>query len=851
MDAPNSSDFGPGNIFALGNAWIDMGQTIQDEATVLYTAVEGIAWTGDARFAAREGIVAVYNNVLFPARTTCWAIGDSINDYGRAIETILAKQQAAANAAGLAEIIGTVLGFVLPLGLGLLAKLIAPLLEGLIAGITSIIKALGAAMQTVIKLAGFIAGVVGGAATQLGVDLLSQWIGDKAYDVPFEIDWKSEGISMGVGGLFGGLTVLPHLYPGGGKVPKGGTVVPEVPVPKPTVPKIPGTAGVGEGGVHQVPVPGEMPPPALRGPGTGGPTPIGGLGPNGPKPVEPILAPGGRPPETTPPRPGPGGGRETPVLNSGNGAPPITPGRSGTPGAPGADAPRTGGDMAGGHGTGHEPGLGIPDGKNAHTPGAGTDQPATPGLGGPGTAPGSGHSANPSPGRGIGENADTHSPAAQRTATPDPASRSVLDPSTSTPGHSAKAPVEPSTSPGGGNRTSESPSAQNYKSSFEQQPKEMGKGLTGDGTSPNVRSGQDPASLNQTNPTSTKSAAAVDGVKDASGSSTGAGKHGVIKKFTEIPQTARGTARPVNEAPSGTNSMNTSQKTASGSQTTTVGESANTSVSAKGSRDGSGAPSKGGEGKVGQGAPDGRPGASEASPEDGGKWTVHENDKALKAVSTKSFSGEGNKLGAGEGSAQVRPVEVSGPPTDNTIKSRAAAEVAAVRDRDAQSRANAADERRFTLEPSRARESGPGSTAQVSPRAGEVGTFADLGKAPAPKPEPFTGEGNKLGAGEGSAQVKPVEVSGPPTDNTIKSKAAAEVAAVRDRDAQSRANAADERRFTLEPSRARESGPGSTAQVSPRAGEVGTIADLGKTPTPKPEPFTGEGNALGKGEGSA
>ncbi|MFI9101786.1 nucleotidyl transferase AbiEii/AbiGii toxin family protein [Streptomyces fildesensis] len=91
-----------------------------------------------------------------------------------------------------------------------------------------------------------------------------------------------------------------------------------------------------------------------------------------------------------------------------------------------------------------------------------------------------------------------------------------------------------------------------------------------------------------------------------------------------------------------------------------------------------------------------------------------------------------------------------------------------------------------------------------------------------------------------------MEVSGPPTDNTIKSKAAAEVAAVRDRDAQSRANAADERRFTLDPTHAPGSGEGARsvlkAAKSPRAGEMMTIADL------KPdEPPTG--GPIGRGEG--
>ncbi|MFE7633107.1 hypothetical protein ACFU7Z_03725, partial [Kitasatospora sp. NPDC057518] len=458
--------FSISDIYALGNQWIELGNTVYAARYGTSMAMDKFQWTGDGMVAAHDAWNLVGNSVLDPAVTTCWKIGDAINDYGRALEKIMAAEQKAANAAGLASIIATILGFVLPFGLGLLARLIAPLLEGLITLITNILRTIGESLQTILNIGAFIGGAVAGGLLQLGTDLLAQLIADKIYDVPFEIDWAAEGMSMGFGAVFGGLGGLAGLRGpkevgiGGGPKGVGGKGV--------TPPKV-DPPGVKPPVTEHVPLPGRGSVPLPEGPGSiGGVTP-GGIGkvpppelfPGGGKPLG--AEPGSVPPGRSPVAPG---GVEPPKTGIPHEAPGTTP-----PGPPRTTTPGRGPEPVT-----REPGQLDPSGTHQPTPG-GQVKPGT-GVHEPG-AGGIGNVAPPKSTGGQIGGQETHGPLGGKDGSlPDATSRSVNEtggnggsrgtvngngtgnvtrpgPNEQTPGHSqSETPVD----------------NQTYKASFDRQP---------------------------------------------------------------------------------------------------------------------------------------------------------------------------------------------------------------------------------------------------------------------------------------------------------------------------------------------------------------------------------------------
>ncbi|MFI2611714.1 hypothetical protein ACH5A1_26975, partial [Kitasatospora sp. NPDC018616] len=451
--------FSISEIYALGNQWIELGNTVYAARYATSMNMDKYQWTGDGMVAAHDAWNLVGGSVLDPAVTTCWKIGDAINDYGRALERIQLAEQKAADAAGLASIIGTILGLVLPFGLGLLAKLIAPLLEGLITAITNILRTIGESLQTILNIGAFIGGAVAGGLLQLGTDLLSQLIADKIYDVPFEIDWTAEGINMGIGAAFGGLGGLAGL-----RGPKEGGIV--------------GPKGIGGKGANppkidpvsekpptteHVTLPGRTPVPIPDGPG-----PVGGVNPGGVGKVPPLEFPGtgnplGAKPGTggLPPgrSPAPGGAeppRTVPVHEGPGATTPPGPPRTSTPG-------RSPEPVA------HEPGQVNPPGARQSVP-EGQVKPGGVQQPGAGTV---GNAAPPKSTGGHLTSQDTPAPLGGRDgSTPDAAtSRSVNQ----TPGNGgSRAPGARIDAPehNPGQVPSEKPAGNQttYKSNFDQQP---------------------------------------------------------------------------------------------------------------------------------------------------------------------------------------------------------------------------------------------------------------------------------------------------------------------------------------------------------------------------------------------
>ncbi|MFE7594940.1 hypothetical protein ACFU6K_36605, partial [Kitasatospora sp. NPDC057512] len=460
--------FSISDIYALGNQWIELGTTVYAARYGTSMAMDKFQWTGDGMVAAHEAWNLVGNSVLDPAVTTCWKIGDAINDYGRALEKIMAAEQKAANAAGLASIIATILGFVLPFGLGFLAKLIAPLLEGLITLITNILRTIGESLQTILNIGAFIGGAVAGGLLQLGTDLLAQLIADKIYDVPFEIDWAAEGMSMGFGAAFGGLAGLAGLRGpkevgiGGGPKGVGGKGV--------TPPKV-DPPGVKPPATEHLPLPGRGSVPLPEGPGhIGGVTP-GGIGkvpppelfPGGGKPLG--AEPGSVPPGRSPVAPG---GVEPPKTGIPHEAPGTTP-----PGPPRTTTPGRGPEPVT-----REPGQLNPSGTHQPTPG-GQVKPGT-GVHEPG-AGGIGNVAPPKSTGGQIGGPETHGPLNGKDGSlPDLTSRSVNE----TGGNGGSRGNVVGNGNGAGNGARPGPTEQNpghtqsetpldnqtYKASFDRQP---------------------------------------------------------------------------------------------------------------------------------------------------------------------------------------------------------------------------------------------------------------------------------------------------------------------------------------------------------------------------------------------
>ncbi|WP_409055177.1 hypothetical protein [Streptomyces sp. SYP-A7185] len=277
-------------IYALGNAWIQLGDDLYERRAAVNGHVEGIGMTGaagnEARRAWNEGLAKTVD----AAAENAWTIGQTINRYAAELYAAAEEYAKQLNAAMWANILGILGGLVLiglgPL-LGRLLALIGSLLARLIPVLATIAGRLGSVGSTIVGVGG---GAVAGAASEVAFDMGVGALGAEIAGTDFKADWTVaiSAISGAAFGAHGGGMAGRHFGGGNPSVPKPnpGTTAPPSTAPPGVTPvgskPVPGGDGGGAvpppsrlpGGDHSLPAPGgsgntggASTPPALGGRG--------------------------------------------------------------------------------------------------------------------------------------------------------------------------------------------------------------------------------------------------------------------------------------------------------------------------------------------------------------------------------------------------------------------------------------------------------------------------------------------------------------------------------------------------------------------------------------------------------
>ena len=90
----NTGPFDANNVYALGNAWSQLGDTINSELSAMDSAIAGVSWSGDGgtQFEAAWQSVRAAVAAL---PEMCWNIGEEINYYGQQAQSIEAQARKA------------------------------------------------------------------------------------------------------------------------------------------------------------------------------------------------------------------------------------------------------------------------------------------------------------------------------------------------------------------------------------------------------------------------------------------------------------------------------------------------------------------------------------------------------------------------------------------------------------------------------------------------------------------------------------------------------------------------------------------------------------------------------------
>ncbi|MGY5029901.1 hypothetical protein ACWC9U_02735, partial [Streptomyces sp. 900116325] len=502
------AEYDDAHIRDLGNQWINTGQRLHEYLGTMHGGVLSMAegWTGKAGHAAQVvwNGVADHNiwHAIWEAGYVAQEVGKSIINYADELQKAIKE----INRAHLIEALTTIFGMVLGIasfGIGGLLGRLAAMVGEIVESIASSISRIAAAAGAIGRAAAFTADSIINAATTLGTDVLTQWMGSAAAGAPTKIDWAGEGVNIGLsvwmGWGMGGLDVFhaPNGLPGG-SVPHVSAPTTPTPTPGQTNISVPNSSNLPHTGLPSVgdlsPFPlnsvvqTDHAPPTNSGitnPVTGSPRPNAGIpGNTAPLPgtVRPTEGGPGRetPGMTRPTTPAPdthvpntsfgqaaGGGAQPPHLVRDSATP-----TSGTPNAFLDGPPRTPGDLSGRPSSTppapHETGTGGrggtvsgPDGRNnppstttSHEGGVRETVPpstVTSHAGGPEAAhvPGGGSGSGAGAGGGgRGTATPTHTPGLAPEPTNGPATpgRSTTTPTPAhTPGHTPEPTNGPAT----------------------------------------------------------------------------------------------------------------------------------------------------------------------------------------------------------------------------------------------------------------------------------------------------------------------------------------------------------------------------------------------------------------------
>ncbi|WP_153812281.1 hypothetical protein [Streptomyces sp. SUK 48] len=226
------------DIYALGNAWITLGDELHERRVAVNSDVSGMEWKGAAGDAARRAWTDATAKNLDDAIETAWTVGQTINRYADKLHEAAEEYAKKLNAMMWADILGALLGAVF--------FYLGPLLEGVLAMIGQLIARLIPVIATMAgrlgpigsAVVGSIGGAVIGSASGLAFDLGVGALGAAIAHTDYDIDWNAEALTLGIGGGFGAIAggfggyhgVPKPGSPGG--IPKGSPPVKTPPVPK-------------------------------------------------------------------------------------------------------------------------------------------------------------------------------------------------------------------------------------------------------------------------------------------------------------------------------------------------------------------------------------------------------------------------------------------------------------------------------------------------------------------------------------------------------------------------------------------------------------------------------------------
>ncbi|PSM42994.1 hypothetical protein C6Y14_12525 [Streptomyces dioscori] len=188
-------------IVNLGNNWIRIGDALYEKAQAMDGAVNGVGWTGPAGTAAKaawhDGDRGVYTSLATSA-DAAWKIGESLHIYAEELQKTINEINKRRLVAALANIFGLVLGGLL-MELGPLIGALLSAVRGILANMVPWFARLAAALAKTGAVGTFVTDAVIGAATNLGLDIITQLLANAAADEKFRVDWKSSAASVAFG----------------------------------------------------------------------------------------------------------------------------------------------------------------------------------------------------------------------------------------------------------------------------------------------------------------------------------------------------------------------------------------------------------------------------------------------------------------------------------------------------------------------------------------------------------------------------------------------------------------------------------------------------------------------------
>ncbi|MBU7600422.1 hypothetical protein JGS22_023015 [Streptomyces sp. P38-E01] len=192
-------------MYALGNAWISLGDELHERRVAVDGHVESLGMTGSAGNAARLAWTGALAGNIDAAAETAWTVGQTIHRYADQLKEAADEYAKKLNAAMWADILGAILSaifFYLGPMIGNLLSLVTRIIATLLPVIARVASAMGPITTTIAGMSG---GAVIGAAAGIGGNIGLGAIGSGIAGTDYQVDWESVAWSAGIGGFVGGI----------------------------------------------------------------------------------------------------------------------------------------------------------------------------------------------------------------------------------------------------------------------------------------------------------------------------------------------------------------------------------------------------------------------------------------------------------------------------------------------------------------------------------------------------------------------------------------------------------------------------------------------------------------------